>query len=211
MSSSNMPRTPSLIAATDALTRSAQVVETNVAQIKALFPEAFTEGKIDFDVLKQLLGGDVDEREEKYGLNWHGKRRARQLALTPSTGTLRPCRPCSRPVSQTTDGRWVGNFRITEAAITGAKKNGRDCTRRSFFAVVALAFRSYSSVVAGHRAVCHARHFACYDFSVVTDFFRIADVAFSVEFIAAMTKSYFLAGCKPVIVTPIMLPVPSLR
>src|SRR5208282_4582288 len=33
----------------------------------------------------------IDEREEKYGLNWHGKRRARQLALTPSTGTLRPC------------------------------------------------------------------------------------------------------------------------
>ena len=33
----------------------------------------------------------MDEREEKYGLNWHGKGRARQLALTPSTGTLRPC------------------------------------------------------------------------------------------------------------------------
>ena len=33
----------------------------------------------------------MDEREEKYGLNWHGKRRARRLALTPSTGTLRPC------------------------------------------------------------------------------------------------------------------------
>jgi len=33
----------------------------------------------------------VEEREEKYGLNWHGKRRARQLALAPSTGTLRPC------------------------------------------------------------------------------------------------------------------------
>ena len=42
-------------------------------------------------MLKQLLGGTVDEREEKYGLNWYGKRRARQLALTPSTGTLRPC------------------------------------------------------------------------------------------------------------------------
>jgi adenine-specific DNA-methyltransferase len=46
---------------------------------------------VDFVVLKQLLGGAVDEREEKYGLNWHGKRRARQIALTPSTGTLRPC------------------------------------------------------------------------------------------------------------------------
>ena len=33
----------------------------------------------------------MDERDEKYGLNWHGKRRARQIALTPSTGTLRPC------------------------------------------------------------------------------------------------------------------------
>ena len=33
----------------------------------------------------------MDEREEKYGLNWHGKRQARQLALMPSTGTLRPC------------------------------------------------------------------------------------------------------------------------
>jgi adenine-specific DNA-methyltransferase len=42
-------------------------------------------------VLKSLLGGAVDGRDEKYGLNWHGKRRARQLALTPSTGTLRPC------------------------------------------------------------------------------------------------------------------------
>ncbi len=42
-------------------------------------------------MLKGLLGGIVEEREEKYGLNWHGKRRARQLALTPSTGTLRPC------------------------------------------------------------------------------------------------------------------------
>lgn len=71
--------------------QSANLVQGNLAQLKALFPEAFTEGRVDFDVLKQLLGAAVDEREEKYGLNWHGKRRARQLALTPSTGTLRPC------------------------------------------------------------------------------------------------------------------------
>lgn len=71
--------------------QSADIFARNIDQLKELFPEAFTEGKIDFDTLKQLLGGAVDEREEKYGLNWHGKRRARQLALTPSTGTLRPC------------------------------------------------------------------------------------------------------------------------
>ena len=56
-----------------------------------MLPEAFAEGKIDFEVLRQLLGDSVDDGEEKYGLNWHGKRQARRLALTPSTGTLRPC------------------------------------------------------------------------------------------------------------------------
>ena len=75
----------------DPETRSADVVSENIEQLKTLFPEAFTEGQVDFAVLKQLLGDAVDEREEKYGLNWHGKRQARQLALTPSTGTLRPC------------------------------------------------------------------------------------------------------------------------
>lgn len=70
--------------------RSADLVAENLETLKALFPEVFTEGRVDFAVLKQLLGGAVEEREEKYGLNWHGKRQARQLALTPSTGTLRP-------------------------------------------------------------------------------------------------------------------------
>ncbi len=79
------------IAPSDPKTRSADLTAENIAQLKALFPEAFIEGKIDFDVLKQLLGGAVDDKDEKYGLTWHGKRRARQLALTPSTGTLRPC------------------------------------------------------------------------------------------------------------------------
>ena len=77
--------------ANDPETRSADVIAENVDHVKALFPEAVTEGRIDFDVLRHLLGSEVDEREEKYGLNWHGKRKARQLALTPSTGTLRPC------------------------------------------------------------------------------------------------------------------------
>ncbi len=75
----------------DAESHSADLVQDNITHLKALFPNAFTEGRIDFEVLKSLLGAEVDEREEKYGINWHGKRRARQLALTPSTGTLRPC------------------------------------------------------------------------------------------------------------------------
>jgi len=79
------------LTASDPETHSLDLVAENIAQLQVLFPEAFTEGRVDFDVLRQLLGGVVDEREEKYGLNWHGKRQARQLALTPSAGTLRPC------------------------------------------------------------------------------------------------------------------------
>lgn len=74
----------------DPISQSLGIVNENVERLKALFPEAFIEGSIDFEVLKQLLGGKVEEKEEKYGMNWHGKRSARQLALTPSVGTLRP-------------------------------------------------------------------------------------------------------------------------
>jgi adenine-specific DNA-methyltransferase len=74
----------------DPETRSADIVAGNIERLRELFPEAFKEDGVDFEVLKQLLGGQVNEREEKYGLNWHGKRRARQLALAASSGTLRP-------------------------------------------------------------------------------------------------------------------------
>lgn len=73
--------------------QSANIVDENIEQMKVLFPDAFTEGGVDFDVLRQLLGdaSALDEGEEKYGLNWHGKKQARQIALTPSAGTLLPC------------------------------------------------------------------------------------------------------------------------
>ncbi|HFL8509357.1 TPA: site-specific DNA-methyltransferase, partial [Escherichia coli] len=72
--------------------QSMNITEDNICKLKSLFPEAFNENGIDFDVLKQLLGKNIDDKEERYGLNWHGKRQARQLALTPSSGTLRPCK-----------------------------------------------------------------------------------------------------------------------
>ena len=75
--------------------QSADLLAGNLAQLRALFPELVTEGPkgpaINVDVLKGLVGDlTVTDADEKYGLNWHGKRAARQLALTPSTGTLRP-------------------------------------------------------------------------------------------------------------------------
>ncbi|WP_372837459.1 site-specific DNA-methyltransferase [Phaeovulum sp.] len=70
---------------------SLNIVEENIEALKAVLPDAFSEDGIDFEALRQLLGDEVAEGNEKYGLNWHGKKKARQIALTPSTGTLRPC------------------------------------------------------------------------------------------------------------------------
>ena len=73
--------------------QSADIVSENIERLKEVFPDAFSENGVNFDTLRQLLGDEsvLDEGEEKYGLNWHGKKKARQIALAPSTGTLLPC------------------------------------------------------------------------------------------------------------------------
>lgn len=85
--------TPTLTPVTPEEGQSADLIRDNIDTLKRLMPEVVTEGKVDFDVLRQLLGDAevLEEGEEKFGLNWHGKKRARQVALMPSVGTLRPC------------------------------------------------------------------------------------------------------------------------
>ncbi len=66
-------------------------IDTNIDRLAQVFPSVVREGKVDFDALRQLLGDDIGEPHELYGLNWKGKAQARRAALTPSLGTLRPC------------------------------------------------------------------------------------------------------------------------
>ena len=75
----------------DPETRSLDIATENIARLRMLFPEACPEGTVDFGTLRQLVGEDDDQANETYGLTWHGKPAARQLALIPSAGTLRPC------------------------------------------------------------------------------------------------------------------------
>lgn len=75
---------------------SKDIEKENLAAMQQLFPEAFEEGKIDFDVLRQLLGDYVDNAEERYSFRWNGKGKALRLSQTPSTGTLRPCKEESK-------------------------------------------------------------------------------------------------------------------
>ncbi|SFN69173.1 site-specific DNA-methyltransferase [Xenorhabdus japonica] len=76
----------------DPESKSTDITQKNIDQLKQLFPEVFSESKIDFDALKAVLGEAIDDSDERYNFTWHGKARARQIAQTPSTGTLRPCK-----------------------------------------------------------------------------------------------------------------------
>jgi adenine-specific DNA-methyltransferase len=71
--------------------KSLDIKEQNLEQLKQLFPDVFTENKIDFDALRAVLGDEIDDSDERYNFTWNGKARARQVSQTPSSGTLRPC------------------------------------------------------------------------------------------------------------------------
>lgn len=59
-------------------------------QFKTIFPEVFTEGKLDIERLRQHLGDYSHISPERYGLNWAGKSDAIRALQTTSTGTLVP-------------------------------------------------------------------------------------------------------------------------
>lgn len=73
-----------------------EIAEENIGKLKQLFPEVFTEGKIDFEKLQQVLGEYVEDSNERYNFTWNGKGRALRLSQTPSLGTLRPCKEESK-------------------------------------------------------------------------------------------------------------------
>ena len=68
----------------------------NIDKLKELFPEAVEEGKINFDMLRAMLGDEVDDSREKYQFTWNGKAKSIKLAQTPSSATLRPCKEKSK-------------------------------------------------------------------------------------------------------------------
>jgi adenine-specific DNA-methyltransferase len=60
------------------------------AQLADLIPDAIADGRVDVEKLRELLGGDVADSSERFGLFWPGKKRALRAAQEPTTATLRP-------------------------------------------------------------------------------------------------------------------------
>lgn len=72
--------------------QSKDIVSDNISKLREIFPDIFTEDKIDFDKLKADLGEYVDDSHEKYNFTWPGKTQAIKESQKQSTGTLRPCK-----------------------------------------------------------------------------------------------------------------------
>jgi len=82
---------------------SSNLTQDNIARIRELFPGCVTEAQgedgslklaVDFDQLRQELADSVVEGpQERYHLNWPGKREA---LLTPMRPLPRPCVPVAR-------------------------------------------------------------------------------------------------------------------
>ena len=70
--------------------KSMDIAQNRIDELRAIFPEVVTEGKIDFDALKRALGEWVEPNRERFGLNWIGKADCMKVIQQPSIGTLNP-------------------------------------------------------------------------------------------------------------------------
>lgn len=72
-----------------------------LAQLAALFPDAFNNGQLDVQALLGALGAENPPDKERYGLNWPGKQACLALAQTPATHDLELDRTSSLHGDQT--------------------------------------------------------------------------------------------------------------
>jgi adenine-specific DNA-methyltransferase len=71
--------------------KSKDIKSEQVERLKAIFPEAVADGKINFEQLKATVGEDIEDSKERFGMTWAGKSKCFRIIQDPATGTLKPC------------------------------------------------------------------------------------------------------------------------
>jgi adenine-specific DNA-methyltransferase len=72
--------------------RSKDIKVEKIEELKKVFPEVVSENTVDFKKLKKVLGEEVDEGQERYGMQWPGKSDCFKIIQQPSIGTLKPAK-----------------------------------------------------------------------------------------------------------------------
>lgn len=74
---------------------SLNINQERIRQLKAIFPEVFSEDIINFKKLKDILGNSISSQRDFYELLWAGKSEARAKIQKQTTSTLTPIRESS--------------------------------------------------------------------------------------------------------------------
>ena len=153
---------------------SPDLTQDHIARLRELFPGCVTEAKgdggalrlaVDFDQLRQELSGTlVEGPQERYRLNWPGKREALLTANAPIAKTLRPCRDESVDFDATKnlfiEGDNLDALKLLQETYLGKVKliyidppynTGRDFVYEDDFATSAAEYFSRSAQVDDER------------------------------------------------------------
>ncbi len=159
---------------------SPDLTQDHIARLRELFPGCVTEARsendnvrlaVDFDLLRQELTGQlVEGPQERYQLNWPGKREALLTANAPIAKTLRPCREESVDFDTTKnlfiEGDNLDALKLLRETLLGQVKmiyidppynTGNDFVYRDDFSEDAQAFLSRSNQIdnSGARLVAN--------------------------------------------------------
>ncbi|MEI6577631.1 MAG: site-specific DNA-methyltransferase [Bacteroidota bacterium] len=69
---------------------SLNIPQDNLDKLQLLFPDIFSEGKIDMEKFKATFSDDINFQNERYVLNWAGKADAFKVLQIRTTATLKP-------------------------------------------------------------------------------------------------------------------------
>lgn len=69
----------------------ASPLDERLENLKKMFPEFFTEGKLDVPKIQELLGESIEDETERYRFTWAGRQDAINMLQTPTRATFLPC------------------------------------------------------------------------------------------------------------------------
>lgn len=69
---------------------SVNITEEELSELKQLLPHVFSEGKVDWNMLKRTLGEKIADKDNKYSFNWAGRKESFKNIQTTAKGTLIP-------------------------------------------------------------------------------------------------------------------------
>lgn len=104
--------------------KSLDVAQEKIEKLKELFPNIVSDGKIDWNTLKVMLGENITEEEERYRFTWVGKNKAIQEPNIPTTSTLRPDKDSSKNWD-TTENLYIEGDNLEVLKILQNSYNGK--------------------------------------------------------------------------------------